>query len=92
MTMGQLMLYGGAALLVLTLVLALIFSLRKPKDRPASAAIPDSVTSIGWSAFEACNGLTDAYYGGSEEQWKQIAIGSSNDPLLNATIHYNSAG
>ena len=56
-----------------------------------SVAIPDGVTLIGVSAFLGCNSLTDVYYGGSEEQWKQIIIEDSNEPLLNATIHYNSA-
>ena len=52
--------------------------------------IPDSVTSIGGSAFGVCNALTDVYYGGTEAQWAtlQSNIGSDNDPLLNATIHF----
>ena len=56
--------------------------------------IPDSITSIGGDAFFGCNSLTDVYYSGSESQWKQIDIGISygaDNPLLNATIHYNSA-
>ena len=56
-----------------------------------SATIPDSVTTIGIQAFEECTGLTDVYYGGSAEQWKKIVIGVYNDPLQNATIHYNSS-
>ena len=55
-----------------------------------SATIPDSVTSVGESAFDNCDQLTDVYYSGTEEQWGQIAIGAYNDPLTNATIHYNS--
>lgn len=54
-----------------------------------SIIIPDSVTSIGDSAFDGCTGLTDVYYTGSEEQWNEIDIDESNEPLLNATIHYN---
>ncbi len=54
-----------------------------------SITIPNSVTSIGDSAFEECTSLTDVYYYGSEEQWDSITIGSENDLLTGATIHYN---
>ena len=53
--------------------------------------IPKSVTSIGEKAFYFCVSLTDVYYGGSESDWAKIEIGDSNDPLLNATVHYRSA-
>ena len=56
-----------------------------------SVEFPNSVTSIGNSAFDNCSSLKDVYYSGSEEQWKKISVGSKNDYLLNATIHYNSA-
>ena len=55
-----------------------------------SIDIPDSVTSIGNWAFYATS-LTDVYYSGSQAEWESINIGSYNDPLLNATIHYNSS-
>ena len=54
-----------------------------------SVTIPDSVTSIGDFAFESCDALTNVYYTGTEEQWKNILIESNNSNLLNATIHYN---
>ena len=57
-----------------------------------SVIISDSVTSVEACAFANCGSLTDVYYGGSEEQWKQISIGDMNGCLLNATIHYNNAG
>ena len=53
-------------------------------------AIPHSVTTIGDRAFYGCGNLTDVYYGGSKSQWKKIAVGKMNMPLLNADIHYNS--
>ena len=55
-----------------------------------TVSIPNSVTSIQNGAFRACNKLSDVYYSGSEEQWNSISIGSSNDPLKKAAIHFNS--
>ena len=54
-----------------------------------SVTIGDSVTSIGTYAFSDCYNLTDVYYTGSESDWAQMAIGSNNSHLTNATIHYN---
>ena len=56
-------------------------------------SITESVTFIGSMAFYECDKLADVYYAGSESQWGQISIDNSengNDPLLNATVHYNS--
>jgi hypothetical protein len=58
-----------------------------------SVTIPKSVTSISWYAFAGCDSLTDVYYAGSEADWMKVQIDSSgNDPLTNATIHYNDNG
>ena len=54
-----------------------------------SVTIPDGVTSIDYNAFYNCNSLTTVNYKGSQEQWEQISIGSSNEDLTNATINYN---
>ena len=59
-------------------------------DSLTNVTIGSSVTSIGDSAFYDCNGLSDVYYNGTADEWEAITIGSNNDPLLNATIHYNS--
>jgi len=58
-----------------------------------SITIPQGVTSIGDSAFFSCGNLIDGdvFYGGSQAQWNSIKIGSDNECLLYATIHYNSA-
>ncbi len=51
------------------------------------------MTSIGDFAFEGCSSLTDVYYSGSESDWEVIDIDDVfNDPLFNATIHYNCSG
>ncbi|MCD8181541.1 MAG: leucine-rich repeat domain-containing protein [Firmicutes bacterium] len=55
-----------------------------------SITIPVGITTIGESAFGRCTSLTDVYYGGSEEDWAGISIGSDNDYLTGATIHYSS--
>ena len=58
----------------------------------SSIMIPFSITSIGNFAFSGCTSLSDVYYTGSEEQWNAIYIGSDNDELKSATIHYNYMG
>ena len=40
-----------------------------------SVTIPDSVTSIGYSAFRDCTGLTSIKFNGKIEQWKAISKG-----------------
>ena len=50
--------------------------------------IPNSVTYIGSGAFYNCNKLKNVYYTGTQSQWNAITIGSDNDGLNNATIHF----
>ncbi len=52
--------------------------------------IPSSVKVISPYAFEDDDKLTDVYYSGSEAQWNDIDVSGANDPLYNATYHYNS--
>ena len=56
-----------------------------------SVTIPGSVTKIDEDAFWACTDLTDVYYGGTEADRERLIIEYGNDPLLNATWHYNYA-
>lgn len=51
--------------------------------------ISSNVKEIKFSAFSASTKLTDVYYSGTQEDWEAIAFGEGNEPLLNATIHYN---
>ena len=53
--------------------------------------IPATVTSIGDGAFNFCASLMDVYYQGTEEQWNEVEISDAyNDPLKNATVHFNA--
>lgn len=52
-------------------------------DNLTSLSIPESVTSIGLSAFCDCNSLTRVTYCGTSEQWNQISIESRNTALEN---------
>lgn len=61
-------------------------------DNLIDVIIPDSVTAIRQSAFNGCSSLKNVYYGGNESQWKKISVDKLNEPLTNATIHYNSTG
>lgn len=49
-----------------------------------------SVTTIDASAFEGCSKLSNVYYAGSKSDWEKISIGTGNEALLNATIHYSN--
>ena len=55
--------------------------------------IPSSVTTIGEWAFDCCSSLKNIYYGGSENQWKQMFNDDDYDePLASVTVHCNSTG
>ena len=54
-----------------------------------SITISDSVTTIDDYAFYRCYRLKDVYYTGTKQEWAKISIGSYNDYITNATIHYN---
>ena len=52
--------------------------------------IPANITTVGSNVFSECYGLTDVYYGGTQEQWDKIHFGKGNENLLNANIHFAS--
>ncbi len=54
-------------------------------------SIPESVKIIGESAFLYVNNLTDVYFGGTEEEWKELEERSGSFGLDTRTrVHYNS--
>lgn len=55
-----------------------------------SLVLSDTLEKIGTFAFTNCTSLKDVYYLGSESQWNEITIGDFNQPLLDATIHFES--
>lgn len=58
----------------------------------AAIYISYSTTSIDEYAFYNCTNLVNVYYTGTEDQWNNISIGErGNEPLINATLHYNSS-
>ena len=48
--------------------------------------IPFSVDSIGDSAFDGCESLSNVYYDGTEDQWNSIAFGQNNTFLTDAQM------
>lgn len=53
-----------------------------------SVTIPASVTRIEDGAFSGCSGLQDVYYYGTQQGWNAINIGTNNEPLIQATLHF----
>lgn len=52
--------------------------------------IPASVNTIGDHAFDGCSKLTDVCYNAIGEYWDQMSIGSNNEPLTAATLHFGA--
>ena len=52
--------------------------------------IPKSVASVDMSAFATSEKLQTVYYEGTEEEWNKINVEEHNEPLLNATVIFNS--
>ena len=56
----------------------------------SSISLPVDLDTIGSEAFDGCTSLTDVYYAGTESDWNAVNIESGNEPLLQATIHYET--
>jgi len=59
-------------------------------DSLSSVYLPDTLTEVRGYAFYKCTKLTDVYYVGNESEWNSIEISAYNEPLINATKHFNS--
>lgn len=55
-----------------------------------SVAVPEVLKNVGDRAFYSCDNLSYVFYGGSENQWKNISKGENNIRFVNAFVHYNS--
>ena len=53
--------------------------------------LPKSLKQIGSNIFKNCYNLKDVYYSGNESDWDKLQIGSGNNGLFIAQIHYNSS-
>ena len=58
----------------------------------SSIVIGRNISNIDNYAFFLCENLKDIYYTEAEDQWNKITIGTNNECLANATIHFNSSG
>ena len=55
-----------------------------------SVSLGKGIATIDMMAFRYDTAITDVYYNGTKEQWKNITIDSyGNDPILNATMHFS---
>ena len=53
-----------------------------------TVTLPTTLRSIGYHAFDGCGSISDVYYNGSMSMWENVSVGTDNDDLLNANIHY----
>ena len=54
-----------------------------------TVTIPASVTEIGSYAFQFCYALEDVWYGGTLQQWMALKVGSYNQYLTGANVHFS---
>ena len=54
--------------------------------------LPGSVREIGSEAFSSCYGLRDVFYLGTEETWRWVDVGTDNECLTNAEMHFLLGG
>ena len=52
--------------------------------------LPKELTNVQDAAFYNTEAITDIYYGGSADDWKNVTVGIDNGSFSNAMLHYNS--
>ena len=57
-----------------------------------SVALTYNIRTINEEVFAGCENIKDVYYNESESSWNRMAVLPGNEPLKEATIHYNTAG
>lgn len=58
----------------------------------SNLTLPQSLNTIDNAAFEFCEKLEYIFYEGTSTEWENLKIGSFNEKLTMAKIHYNSTG
>ncbi len=53
-----------------------------------SVTFTKDIKKIGNSAFSGCTGITEVYFNGTEDEWKNVTIGTNNNAILNAKITF----
>ena len=54
----------------------------------SSITIPESIQEIRMTAFRDCPNIKNVYYYGTQDEWNKVLIGTYNDGLTGATIHF----
>ncbi len=54
----------------------------------ASVQLPQSLLRIGMSAFYDCHAITDVYFKITREAANDMDVGTSNEPLTSAALHF----
>jgi hypothetical protein len=54
----------------------------------SSITIPESIQEIMMTAFRDCPNIKNVYYYGTPDEWNEVLIGTYNDGLAGATIHF----
>lgn len=57
-----------------------------------SVALTYNLRTVNEDVFAGCSNIKDVYYNESESSWNRMAVLPGNEPLKEATIHYNTAG